>query len=93
MQSCVLVDLALRIENEMFRIFKHGKPYNDKTRSIIYNLTDNKNQSPLLAVLNMNISPEDFVIIDPKKLASEAMKKRDDESMKRGMHDKRTDWD
>lgn len=93
MESCVLIDLALRIENEMYRLFKHGKPYNDKTRSIIYNLTDTKNQGPLLAVLNMNISPEDFVSMDPRKHASDAMKREREEAMKRGMHDKRTDWD
>jgi len=77
----------------MFRLFKHGKPYNDKMRSIIYNLTDDKNRGPLLAVLKMNISPEDFVSMDPRKHASEAMKKEREEAMKRGMHNKRTDWD
>lgn len=89
----VLVDLALRIENQMFRAFKHGKAYNDKTRSIIYNLTDEKNIDPLMTLLRQKISPEDFVMVDLRKLASEKMKKYREDAEKRGLWNKRTDWD
>ena len=92
-QREVLVDLALRIENQMFKVFKHGKGYNDKTRSIIFNLTDEKNIDPLMTLLRQKISPEDFVMVDLRKLASEKMKKDREEAEKRGLWNKRTDWD
>ena len=77
----------------MFKVFKHGKGYNDKTRSIIFNLTDEKNIDPLMTLLKQKISPEDFVMVDQRKLASEKMKKDREEAEKRGLWNKRTDWD
>lgn len=77
----------------MYKLFKHGKPYNDKTRSIIYNLTDSKNTEPLIRLLLGIIEPENFVTIDPQKLASSAMKKEREEMLMKGLWNKRTDWD
>lgn len=39
------LDCALRLENEVYRLFKHGKPYTDKARSLIHNLEDTKNSN------------------------------------------------
>lgn len=70
-----------------------GKAYNDKSRSILFNLTDQKNMAPLMKLLKQQISPEDFVVCDLRKLASEKMKKERDDAEKRGHHNRRTDWD
>lgn len=50
-KNAVLIDLAVRIEDKIFSLFKHGKPYNDKSRSIIFNLCDTKNLLPLYSLL------------------------------------------
>jgi hypothetical protein len=76
----VLIDRALRIENQMFRTQGMGKAYFDKSRSIIFNLSDQKNIEPLLKLLKWQITPEDFVVCDMRKLASDKMKKDRDEA-------------
>jgi hypothetical protein len=88
-----LVDLALRIENHMFKMYRCGKAYNDKTRSIIFNLTDEKNIHPFMTLLKHKISPEEFVMVDLRKLASDKMKNDREEAEKWGLWNKRTDWD
>jgi hypothetical protein len=60
----------------MFKIFKCGKPYNDKSRSIIYNLSDKKNKMPILALLKKQVSPEQFVTTDMRDLASNELKQQ-----------------
>ena len=77
----------------MFKLYRCGKAYNDKSRSIIYNLTDEKNLHPLMTLLKQKISPEEFVTVDLRKLASEKMKKDREDAEKRGLWNKRTDWD
>lgn len=77
----------------MFKTFKIGKAYIDKTRSIVFNLTDKKNQEPVKVLLNKEITPEEFVLVDLRLLASDKMKKDRDEAMMRGLWNKRTDWD
>ena len=77
----------------MYKLLKCGKPYNDKSRSIIYNLTDSKNTEPVLRLLLGIIEPEKFVTIDPKKLASSKMKKEREDMLLKGLWNKRTDWD
>lgn len=44
-------------------------------------------------LLNKEITPEEFVLVDPRLLASDKMKKDRDEAMMRGLWNKRTDWD
>lgn len=77
----------------MFRTQGMGKAYFDKSRSIIFNLSDEKNIEPLLKLLKWQIMPEDFVVCDMRKLASEKMKKERNEAQKRGLWNNRTDWD
>ena len=77
----------------MFRTQGYGKPYNDKTRSMIFNLNDEKNMGPLLKLLKKQISPEELVTCDLRKLASEKLKKERNEAEKRGLWENRTDWD
>jgi hypothetical protein len=76
LKSSFLIDIALRMEQEMFKIFKCGKPYNDKSRSIIFNLSDKKNKMPILALFKMQVTPEEFVSIDMRDLASNELKKQ-----------------
>ena len=89
----VLIDLTLKIENQIFKLFKCGKSYNDKSRSVIFNLRDQKNLHPLVVLLNQEISPEEFVMVDLRMLASEEMKNEREEASMRGLWNKRTDWD
>ena len=55
------LECALRLENYLSMNFKHGKPYNDKSRSLIFNLTDQKNPNARLALLYKRVTPEDFL--------------------------------
>jgi hypothetical protein len=92
-QTKICVDLALRLENALFKNYGFGKVYFDKSRSLIFNLTDKNNPEPIQALLQMKLEPEDFVTLDPRSLASETMKKERDAAMLRGLWNKRTDWD
>jgi hypothetical protein len=58
----------------MFKIFKCGKPYYDKSRSLIFNLSDKKNKMPILALLKKQVTPEEFVSTDMRELASNELK-------------------
>ena len=55
------LECALRLEDHLSLNFKHGKPYNDKSRSLIFNLTDQKNPNARLALLYKRVTPEDFL--------------------------------
>ena len=44
-------ECALRLEDELYRLYKAGKTYCDKVRSVIYNLSDTKNTRPLQMLL------------------------------------------
>jgi len=48
----------LRLEEETYRLFVHGKPYSDKARSLIYNLEDTKNPNARRALLAKEVDPE-----------------------------------
>jgi|APCry1669190731_1035312.scaffolds.fasta_scaffold101809_1 hypothetical protein len=76
----------------MFKLFKCGKPYNDKSRSIIFNLSDKKNNLPILSLFKKEITPEEFVVIDIRNLASSELKTQREKSQQIGMWNKRTDW-
>ena len=75
----IIVDLALRLENKMFELYKCGKAYNDKTRSILFNLQDQNNNEPMLALILQKVTAEEFVTLDVRKLASSKMKKAREE--------------
>jgi len=77
----------------MFNLHKCGKAYNDKSRSLIFNLSDTRNPEPFLALVTRKVTPEDFVSLDPKQLASSKMKKEREASVMKGLWNKRTDWD
>ena len=65
------LECALRLENSLCKTFKHGKPYSDKSRSVLFNLADPKNPNPRIALLCKKVSPEDFLTIDIRRLASD----------------------
>jgi len=64
----------LRLENELYRLFKSGKPYNDKARQLIFNLEDPKNPNARMALLSRQETPEDFLNLDVRLFASEELK-------------------
>lgn len=68
------LECALRLENHLSLNFKHGKPYNDKGRSLVFNLTDEKNPKVRLALLHQEVTPEQFLKMDIRQLASDELK-------------------
>jgi len=65
------LECALRLEDHLSRNFQHGKPYNDKSRSLLFNLGDSKNPNPRLALLTKSVTPEEFLTMDIRRLASD----------------------
>ena len=65
------MDVALRIENYLDTKFKPGKEYQDKIRSIIYNINDKVNIQPAFVLLSKQVTPEEFAELDLRTLAHE----------------------
>lgn len=86
-------ECAMRLESELYRLFVSGKPYCDKCRSLLFNLQDENNKRPLEMLLDHQISPEEFIRLDVREMASEEMKKQREQFEEMGMWQKRTDWD
>ena len=83
----------MRLESELYRLYVSGKPYCDKCRSLLFNLQDENNKRPLEMLLDRQISPEEFVKLDVREIASDDMKKQREQFEEMGMWQKRTDWD
>ena len=64
----------MRLENEVYRLFKEGKAYNDKARQLLFNLEDPKNPNARRALLAREETPEAFVSLDVRLFASEELK-------------------
>lgn len=45
------LECALRLEDQLYKLFSHGKPYNEKVRSLLFNLQDKKNPNARKALL------------------------------------------
>ena len=86
------LECALRLEDHLSLNFQHGKPYNAKGRSLIFNLTDKKNPNPRMALLLKHVTPENFLQMDIRLMASDEIKKSREVARMENMHDKRTDW-
>ena len=84
---------ALRLEDHLSRTFQHGKPYNDKSRSLLFNLGDPKNPNPRLILLTKKVTPEEFLCMDVRLMASDEVQEHREKELKSSMHNKRTDWD
>ena len=54
----------------MWRTLQLGKAYKDKSRSLLFNLQDATNPNARLALLTEKVSPEEFLAIDIRLLAS-----------------------
>jgi len=67
-------ECATRLEDEVYKLFKSGKLYCDRCRSILYNLQDANNKRPLEILLNREVSPEAFVSMDTREIASKELK-------------------
>ena len=87
------LECALRLENEIFRCFKHGKPYNDKARSLVHNLEDTKNSTARSILLSKKITPEEFLQQDIRTFASEELKTQRELAEKVKLYNSRSDWD
>ena len=70
-----------------------GKPYKDKSRSLLFNLYDKKNPNARIALLEQHVTPEKFLEMDIRLLASDEMLKQREAARAENMRDKRTDWD
>jgi transcription elongation factor S-II len=72
---------GVQIEIELYKKFYSqtlglSKGYNDRCRSLIFNLSDKKNPRLKINILGDDISPYDIANMDPKELASEELKKQ-----------------
>ena len=68
------LECAIRIEELLYKTLKSGKPYVDKSRSILFNLQDTKNSTLRQKLIFKEISPEEFLQVDVRKFASEDVK-------------------
>lgn len=84
---------ALRLEEEIYRVHRSGKPYVDKSRSLLFNLQDAKNPTARMKLILKEITPEEFLQVDVRTLASDEVKQKRAEAEKTNMYNKRTDWD
>jgi hypothetical protein len=84
---------ALRLESELYRLFKSGKPYCDKSRSVIFNLQDPKNPNARRALLDKEVTPEDFLQRDVRKFASDEKKIERQQAEKVNLYNCRSDWE
>ena len=87
------LECAIRIEELLYKTLKSGKPYVDKSRSILFNLQDTKNSTLRQKLIFKEISPEEFLQVDVRKFASEDVKNQRIAAEKTNMYNKRTDWD
>jgi len=72
------IELAMRIENAMWRLLKTtGKEYIEKYRDLSYNLKDSKNPELRRALFEGRMTAEELVNAEPHELASEALKNRE----------------
>ena len=87
----ICINLALKLEQEIFSKFKHGRLYAEKARFILFNL---KSPNSLLKtkLLSGELSPEEAIKIDAKKLRTDSKKKVQDEMLKRCLEKNRSDW-
>eukprot|EP00347_Sterkiella_histriomuscorum_P017286 403349966 len=86
-------ECGLRIEDQLNVSYSQVKTYSDKARSLLFNLSDSKNFELRFKILNQELSAQQLVHTDVKKLASEWMKQKREESLLRTLSMKRTDWD
>lgn len=63
--------MALKLEDEVYKVFKQGKAYCDKCRSILYNLGDESNKKPLQMLISRGVTPEQFVKLETSDIASD----------------------
>lgn len=71
------VELSQSIEEKLFSFAgpASSAAYKNKLRSILFNLKDTKNRDLLIRVIHGSITPEGLVMMNPKDLASDEMKK------------------
>jgi hypothetical protein len=86
------LECALRLENEIYRLFKAGKLYNDKARSVLFNLQDVRNKKASQMLLKKTVSPEEFLQLDPKEYAGEEQVLKVLAAEKTSFNNSRTDW-
>ena len=86
------IQVAIKIEEVLNSKFKDKKNYSDKARSLLFNLRDPKNPELKKKVLFEEYSPESFVTLSPKDLASKDLKDERQKLLKENLDARRTDW-
>ena len=86
-------ECALKLEECLHGLFKAGKSYTDKARSLVFNLTDPKNRELRARLLLQELTPKQLITTDVRKLASNEMQKERQESVARGLWSARNDWE
>ena len=86
-------ECGLRLEEGLYALFKQGKAYTDKARSLLFNLSDPKNPDLKQRILDQELTARQVLTTDIRKLASKEMLKEREESDRRSLSGCRNDWE
>ncbi|CDW76467.1 transcription elongation factor a 1 [Stylonychia lemnae] len=84
--------LGNNIEKELFNKFPNIKEYQDKARSLVFNLKDSRNPELRVSLMQGILNPTQLVTMDPKEMASSQLKEQRDKIIKDNLNSRRTDW-
>ena len=85
-------NVSVNLETELMRHFPEAKSYQNKARSLIFNLKDKSNVWLKESLLNGSLDPKRAVKLEAKELASEAKKNQRAKTMEHDLQARRTDW-
>lgn len=74
------------------KFYPEMKAYQNKARSLIFNLKDKQNTWLKESLLNGTLDPQRAVKLEPKELASESKKAQRSETIQAELQARRTDW-
>lgn len=83
---------GLQIEKELFTNYPNLKEYQDKARSLVFNLKDPRNYELREKIMCGILSPNQVVVMDPKELACQELRDKRDKITQDNLNSRRTDW-
>ena len=85
-------ECALKLEEQLHLLYKSSKEYCDKARSLVFNLTDPKNQELKKRILLQELTPRQVITSDARKLASKEQLKEIEETVQQAVLGARSDY-
>eukprot|EP00347_Sterkiella_histriomuscorum_P019547 403341216 len=84
--------LGLQIEDELYKSFPRLAEYQNKARSLMFNLKDPKNPDLRMSLIEGVIEPNQLVRLDSKSLASKALQDERNKTQQANLNARRSDW-